>query len=53
MGTRNFELDNKASRQIIGIPMGFDLPSFSINRFLFYYDSKWMKKVKKVTLGKQ
>ena len=27
--------------------MEFDLPTFSINLYLFYYDSKWIKKVKK------
>ena len=27
--------------------MVFDLPTFSINLYLFYYDSKWIKKVKK------
>ena len=34
--------------------MVFDLPTFSINLYLFYYDSKWIKKVKKkMILGKQ
>ena len=34
--------------------MEFDLPTFSINLYLFYYDSKWIKKVKKkMILGKQ
>ena len=35
--------------------MVFDLPTFSINLYLFYYDSKWIKKVKKKKkiLGKQ
>ena len=27
--------------------MVFDLPTFSINLYLFYYDSKWIKKVTK------
>ena len=36
--------------------MVFDLPTFSIDLYLFYYDSKWIKKEKKKKkkiLGKQ
>ena len=40
------EIGNKI-RQITGIPMGFGLPPFSTNLFLFYYGSNWTKKMKK------
>ena len=38
--------------QIIGIPMGFDPASFFANLFLYFYQIKWMNKLKKNDLIK-
>ena len=38
--------------QIIGIPMGSDPASFFANLFLYFYESKWMNKLKKNDLIK-
>ena len=40
-----FELGSNIFRQVIGIPMGSDPAPFFANLFLFYCDSKWIKKV--------
>ena len=42
-----FKLGNKLFRQCIGIPMGSDPAPFFANLFLFYYESSWLKDVKK------
>ena len=43
----HFKLGNKLFRQDIGIPMGSDpAPAFA-NLFLFYYESSWLKSIKK------
>ena len=39
-------------RQIIGIPMGSDPAPFFANLFLYFYESKWLKDMKKVDLTK-
>ena len=42
-----FKLGDKLFRQDIGIPMGSDpAPAFA-NLFLFYYESSWLKSIKK------
>ena len=38
--------------QIIGIPMGSDPAPFFANLFLYFYESKWMKELKKNDLIK-
>ena len=43
----HFKLGNKLFRQDIGIPMGSDpAPAFA-NLFLFFYESSWLKTIKK------
>ena len=48
-----FELGSNIFRQVTGVPMGSDTALFFANLFLFYCDSKWIKKVTRVILGKQ
>ena len=45
-----FTLGDKLFKQIIGIPMGADPAPFMANLFLYYYESKWVRKVKKENL---
>ena len=42
-----FSVGNTLLRQKIGIPMGLDPAPFFANLFLFYYESEWLKKLKK------
>ena len=42
-----FTLGEKLFRQIIGIPMGSDPAPFMANLFLYFYESKWIRNVKK------
>ena len=42
-----FCVGNTLLRQKIGIPMGLDPAPFFANLFLFYYESEWLKKLKK------
>ena len=39
-------------RQIIGIPMGSDPAPFMANLFLYYYENKWINKLKKSDIGR-
>ena len=45
-----FTFGNKLFRQIIGIPMGSDPAPFMANLFLYYFESKWVKNLKKGSL---
>ena len=45
-----FTLGSKLFRQVIGIPMGSDPAPFMANLFLYYYESRWVKSLKKVSL---
>jgi len=47
-----FTIGNTLFRQIIGIPMGSDPAPFFANLFLYFYESKWLKELKRVDLGK-
>ena len=45
-----FTCGGQIFRQIIGIPMGSDPAPFMANLFLYHYESKWMKELKKSNL---
>ena len=45
-----FTLGDVLFRQVIGIPMGSDPAPFMANLFLYYYESKYVKEVKKKDL---
>ena len=47
-----FTVDPKIFRQITGIPMGSDPAPLFVNLFLYFYESKWMNKLKKNDLIK-
>ena len=47
-----FTVDPKIFCQITGIPMGSDPVHFFANLFLYFYESKWMNKLKKNDLIK-
>ena len=47
MGNCYFTFGDKVFRQVIGIPMGPDPAPFMANLFLFYYESKWVKNLKR------
>lgn len=47
-----FTLGDKVFRQAIGIPMGSDPAPFMANLFLYFYESKWIKNLKKENLQK-
>ena len=42
-----FKFGNKLFRQDIGIPMGSDPAPCFANLFLYYYESSWIKSIKK------
>mgnify|MGYP001792462320 CR=1 FL=1 len=42
-----FTIGNKVLKQVIGIPMGGDPAPFWANLFLFYYEHKWIKRMRK------
>ena len=52
MGNCYFTFGDKVFRQVIGIPMGSDPAPFVANLFLYYYESKWVKNLKKDSLQK-
>ena len=52
MGNCYFTFGDKVFRQVIGIPMGSDPAPFMANLFLYYYESKWVKNLKKDSLQK-
>ena len=45
-----FKVGNSLFRQCIGIPMGSDPAPFFANLFLYFYESKWINKIKKQSL---
>ena len=47
-----FTLGNKVFRQVIGIPMGSDPAPFMANLFLYFYENKWVRTLKKTDLNK-
>ena len=47
-----FSLGGKLFRQIIGIPMGSDPAPYMANLFLYYYENKWARELKKSNLYK-
>ena len=47
-----FKIGKKLFRQIIGIPMGSDPAPFFANLFLYFYESKWLKELKRIDLSR-
>ena len=47
-----FTIGNKIFRQIIGIPMGSDPAPFMANLFLYFYENKYLKELKKIDTSK-
>ena len=47
-----FTIGNNVFRQCIGIPMGSDPAPFFANLFLYYYENKWLNKLRKTDLQK-
>ena len=47
-----FTFGDKIFKQVIGIPMGSDPAPFKANLFLYYFENKWMKNLKKENLKK-
>ena len=45
-----FTFGEKLFRQIVGIPMGSDPAPFMANLFLYHYESRWVKSLKKNSL---
>ena len=45
-----FTFGEKLFRQMVGIPMGSDPAPFMANLFLYYFESKWVKNLKKDSL---
>ena len=45
-----FTLGNLLFKQVIGIPMGSDPAPFMANLFLYFYENKWLMKLKKQDL---
>ena len=45
-----FKLGDKIFRQVIGIPMGLDPAPFMANLFLYHYENKWVRGLKKISL---
>ena len=45
-----FTLGNRLFKQVIGIPMGSDPAPFMANLFLYYYENRWLKNLKKKDL---
>ena len=43
----HFKCGNKLFKQVIGIPMGSDPAPFFANLFLYCYESRWIKRMKK------
>ena len=52
MGNCYFTFGVNIFRQIIGIPMGSDPAPFMANLFLYHYEAKWIKNLKKENLQK-
>ena len=47
-----FTFGEKVFRQVIGIPMGSDPAPFMANLFLYHYESKWVRNLKKSNIQK-
>ena len=47
-----FTFGSQVFQQIIGIPMGSDPAPFFANLFLYYYESKWLKKIQKTDIAR-
>lgn len=47
-----FRLGNKVFQQVIRISMGSDPALFFANLFLFYYENKWINKIKQTDIGR-
>ena len=45
-----FTIGDRIFKQVIGIPMGSDHAPFMANLFLYFYESKYLKKLKKTSL---
>ena len=45
-----FTIGDKIFQQIIGIPMGSDPAPFFANLFLYFYESKWLRKLQRSDL---
>ena len=52
MNRCHFTLGKRLFRQVIGIPMGSDPAPFMANLFLYHYENKWIKNLKKKDLAK-
>ena len=52
MNSCYFTFGGKLFRQVIGIPMGSDPAPFMANLFLYYYENKWVRNLKKENLMK-
>ena len=52
MGNCFFTCGEKVFRQVIGIPMGSDPAPFMANLFLYHYENKWLKNLKKNDIQK-
>ena len=50
MDNCHFTFGEKLFRQIVGIPMGSDSAPFMANLFLYYFENKWVKNLKKESL---
>jgi hypothetical protein len=46
-----FKVGDKVMRQKIGIPMGTDPAPYFANLYLFFYESKWIRKMMKIEFG--
>ena len=52
MNSCYFTFGGKLLRQVIGIPMGSDPAPIMANLFLYYYENKWVRNLKKENLMK-
>lgn len=50
MNNCQFSLGPKLFRQVVGIPMGSDPAPFFANLFLYYYENKWVKSLKRIDI---
>ena len=50
MNNAYFQVNNQVFQQVIGIPMGSDPAPFIANLFLYFYESKFLDKLKKEDL---
>ena len=50
MNNAYFQVNNQVFQQVIGIPMGSDPAPFVANLFLYFYENKFLDKLKKEDL---